>query len=78
MTEVEMPLYECHKEVHAAKITAIENDILILGHIGGRQQVTDGWLARFKPEVGGYYVVYKDGYSSYSPAKAFEEGYSRV
>jgi hypothetical protein len=25
--------------------------------------------------VGGYYVVYDDGYTSWSPAKAFEEGY---
>lgn len=26
--------------------------------------------------VGGYYVVYDDGYTSWSPAKAFEEGYT--
>lgn len=25
---------------------------------------------------GGYFVVYADGYESYSPAQAFEEGYS--
>lgn len=31
---------------------------------------------KHNPEVGGYYVVYPDGYKSYSPAKAFEEGYS--
>lgn len=29
-------------------------------------------------EAGGYYVVYKDGYKSYSPAKAFEEGYELI
>lgn len=29
-----------------------------------------------EPIVGGYYVVYKDGYKSFSPAKAFEEGYT--
>lgn len=28
--------------------------------------------------IGGYYVVYDDGYTSYSPAKAFEEGYARI
>lgn len=27
--------------------------------------------------VGGYYVVYSDGYKSWSPAGAFEEGYTR-
>lgn len=28
--------------------------------------------------VGGYFVVYQDGYESFSPLRAFEEGYSRV
>ena len=36
------------------------------------------YLQRHKPEVGGYYVVYDDGYKSWSPAKAFEEGYTRI
>lgn len=27
--------------------------------------------------VGGYYVRYEDGYESWSPAKAFEDGYTR-
>jgi len=26
----------------------------------------------------GYYVVYEDGYQSWSPTQAFEEGYTRV
>jgi hypothetical protein len=30
------------------------------------------------PQPGGYFVVYKDGYKSFSPAKAFEEGYTRI
>ncbi len=29
-----------------------------------------------KTEVGGYYVVYEDGYKSFSPAGAFESGYT--
>lgn len=36
------------------------------------------FMRRNKPEVGGYYVVYEDGYKSYSPAKAFEDGYSLI
>lgn len=36
------------------------------------------YVMRHKPEAGGYYVVYDDGYKSYSPAKAFEEGYSKL
>jgi hypothetical protein len=36
------------------------------------------YMNRHKPQVGGYYVVYDDGYISYSPAKAFEDGYTRI
>ena len=28
--------------------------------------------------VGGYFVVYKDGYESFSPAEPFESGYTRI
>lgn len=28
--------------------------------------------------IGGYYVRYEDGFESWSPAKAFEEGYTKV
>jgi hypothetical protein len=30
------------------------------------------------PEVGWYYVQYPDGYESFSPAAAFEEGYTLI
>ena len=36
------------------------------------------YVAKHKPEVGGYYVVYEDGYKSFSPAGAFESGYTRL
>jgi len=36
------------------------------------------YMRKHKPQVGGYFVVYKDGYKSYSPAQAFEEGYTRL
>ena len=35
-------------------------------------------LTRLAPRVGGYYVVYADGYASFSPSKAFEDGYTRI
>lgn len=41
-------------------------------------QVSGEYMKKHTPEVGGYYVVYADGYKSYSPAKAFEDGYTRV
>ena len=36
------------------------------------------WIQKHNPGVGGYYVVYDDGYASYSPAKAFEPGYAKI
>ena len=40
--------------------------------------VNRNYLTKHKPEIGGYYVRYKDGYESFSPAQAFEEGYDRI
>ena len=82
--KVEIPQYRCHKVVRAAKITGFrENGIsdapdILLGEIGGVTTVLPDWHRKHKPQVGGYYVVYDDGYTSYSPSKAFEEGYTRV
>ena len=41
-------------------------------------QVTPDFFVKHNPQVDGYFVVYEDGYQSYSPAKAFEEGYTRI
>lgn len=38
--------------------------------------LSDDFVAKHKPEAGGYYVVYKGGYKSYSPADVFEDGYT--
>ncbi len=38
--------------------------------------LTAEFLSKHKPEAGGYFVLYADGYTSFSPAKAFEEGYT--
>lgn len=85
----EMPRYKCHKEVWALKIKAIEFEFddnsklsgaLITPEENGyaRIYVHQEYIDKHKPEAGGYYVVYKDGYKSWSPAKAFEEGYTRA
>lgn len=82
----ELPAYKCHKIVRAAKITEIEkhegdgtgHQTMIFGEVGAYQFLTDAWNDRHKPQVGGYYVVYEDGYTSYSPAEAFESGYTKV
>ena len=77
-----MPRYRCHKEVWALKIA----------RIGGEQGFTiypadEGYapfdlpaeyFMKHAPQIGGYYVVYKDGYRSFSPAEAFEDGYTLI
>lgn len=36
------------------------------------------YVHKHKPQAGGYFVQYKDGYKSWSPAEAFEEGYTKL
>jgi hypothetical protein len=80
-----MPRYRCHKEVRALKIekllpkpdgTAITTILRCEG--GFMVKVGAQYMLRNNPEPGGYYVVYEDGYESFSPAKAFEDGYTRI
>lgn len=84
-----MKTYQCHKVVKAAKILNILESMqsLIPPGKGGATlfldtnytlQVSPEFLAKHNPEIGGYLVRYEDGYQSYSPAKAFEEGYAPV
>lgn len=77
MNAIEMKPYRCHKEVTAAKITAINGEMLEFAEMLPVHAEPD-WIARHKPEVGGYLVRYEDGYHSFSPAKAFEAGYSEI
>ena len=35
------------------------------------------YMTKHAPQVGGYYVLYEDGYASFSPAQPFEAGYVR-
>ena len=81
----EMPRYLCHKKVWALKIAGVEMredgaDVYPDEDGYAPFEVGLDWLDRFKPINGdcGYYVVYDDGYASWSPTKAFEEGYERL
>jgi len=81
----EMPKYRCIKEVHALQIAAIENkpedgiSVLTVAEEGFEPITVDSdWRYKHEPYVGGYYVVYKDGYTSFSPEEAFAEGYMRI
>ena len=80
----EMPTYKCHKVVHALKIRH-----LIVRADGGLEMTPEEegyagivlpleFVKKHDPAQGGYYVIYEDGYKSFSPAEAFEKGYSRL
>jgi len=87
----EMPKYKCKKIVSALKIKdlkpyeACENcesdgSFIITPEEEGYApfKVNHEYMRKHKPQIGGYYVVYKDGYKSYSPSEAFEEGYDLI
>lgn len=85
---VQLPRWKCHKEVAAAKIVRIHGPHvdgsreLVLTFDGGSEAVSQyvdaAWFHKHKPEPGGYFVEYADGYQSYSPSGAFEDGYTRL
>lgn len=82
-----LPRYQCHKKVWALKIREIHlgssGDLVI-----GPANEAYPWFtvpAKFvpqhnaaRPQVGWYWVRYEDGYESFSPADAFESGYTRI
>jgi len=87
----QMPQYECHKKVWALKIEKIvirdscpneESDgsaiIHPADHTFSPLIVDHSYMRKHNPESGGYYVVYADGYKSFSPAEAFEKGYTLI
>lgn len=81
-----LPQYRCHKLVRAAPIVGIEvvgdegnehcevevavdKDILVI-------HAPPSLISRGMPQNGDYFVVYDDGYVSWSPRGAFEGGYT--
>ncbi len=81
----EMPRYQCHKKVWALKIAKIQqgddrDTFLTMHFVEKFSPITMDldWFMKHNPEEGGYYVVYQDGYKSFSPAEAFEGGYTLI
>jgi len=89
-TMTPMPRYQCHKKVWALKIAEIHDPTVPGNESDGTRiivpadagyapfQVDREYVHKHNPQVGGYYVVYDDGYKSWSPSQAFEEGYTRL
>ena len=89
-----MPKYQSHKKVWALKIKEIVFDhelavnenretdgtATIIPEDEGYApfKVNHEYIKKHDPKVGGYYVVYEGGYKSWSPADAFEGGYTRL
>lgn len=87
-----LPRYQCHKEVSALKIKAVLNPNEGLLRDDGERVLTfcepgyeacafvvdAEYVRKHDPQPGGYYVVYDDGYRSFSPAAPFEQGYCRI
>ena len=85
-----MPQYQSHKKVWALKIEEVrpytqtpgcETDgsyLLIVEDPFAPIRVSREWVMKHDPTDVGYWVKYEDGYTSFSPAKAFEEGYTLI
>lgn len=80
-----LPRYRSHKIVRAAQIAWWHQSgigpINVHVSIDGTRHVIEALpntFARGAAVVGDYLVVYDDGYISWSPRKAFEDGYTRV
>lgn len=73
--------YRCHKIVRAAKVvraTLDDNTLAFTFKLDSGDEVQPNKMPHGFNPVGGYFVAYEDGYTSWSPAKAFEEGYSLI
>jgi hypothetical protein len=80
---IPLPRYQCHKQVSALKVKAlVPNPRGYELHFEDERfcpiEVTYNWYHKHEPVLGGYFVVYDDGYQSFSPAEAFEAGYSII
>lgn len=80
-----MKKYKSHKTVEAFEIIDIgchpsKLNLWSLCSAGVEVavDVTDEWMDKHGPKLGGYFVRYEDGYESYSPPDVFEAGYLPV
>lgn len=79
-----LPMWKCFKIVQAGKISFMAKDepngkLMIHAEPSNMPfEVPLDFLHRHSPEIGGYFVVYGDGYISYSPAATFQAGYRNI
>lgn len=80
-----LPRYKCHKQVRALKlaegIVVHSNGSATLHFADSKFEpltVPKEVISRHIPMPGDYLVMYDDDYTSISPAKAFEQGYTLI
>ena len=87
LTRESLPLYRSHKVVGALKIREIEKLTNPLDESQTHRlhfedpnypavEVSLEWIMNRSVAEGGYLVIYRDGYASWSPALEFEDGYT--
>lgn len=81
-----MPQYQSHKKVWALKIKSVSNpsnpvdypQVTVVFEDERFHPTTFNVKNKPEPKAGWYLVEYEDGYQSFSPADAFEDGYKPV
>ena len=82
---MQLPTYTCHKQVWALKIENVsterrmdgKNTLTFYDRKYKNLEVSQEYMKKHRPHAGGYFVVYKDGYYSFSPSEPFESGYTK-
>jgi len=82
----EFPLYKSHKTVRALEIKSVgeakpgdsHRNVWFKDEAYAPELMPAEAFARYQPVEGDFLVVYEDGYRSFSPRKAFVEGYTRA
>ena len=85
----QLPLYKSHKKVRALEIASVGSREMAEGRQGLFRRLTfkeegfgdydagEEMFARYVPVPGDFLVFYEDGYTSFSPGRAFLDGYTR-
>lgn len=83
-----MQKYKSIKHVRAERIDLMERPVCEDGDEcpvtylrlsnGTNVAVTSAWCVKHDVEVGGYYVIYENGYESFSPAGVFESCSTKI
>jgi hypothetical protein len=78
-----LPRRDCHREIRAVSIAAVHlrSDriaVLELEVPYAPVTVTAEWVAEYKPEPGGFYVIYRNGTEGYLAGHIFHDKYERT